>query len=215
MREIGRAALAECLFREQGGTRRLVAIAGAPGSGKSTLADRLCGEINARRPGIAAVLPMDGYHFDDMVLEARGDRARKGAPFTFDVGGFRAMLARLRDEADRTVAVPVFDRSIEIARAGARLIGPEVRLILVEGNYLLLDRDLWRELGPFFDLTVFLDVPREVLHTRLRRRWERFGMPPETMRRQLEGNDFVNIETVLTESLPADLMVRAIGSGES
>ena len=202
-------ALVERLVAGQGGARRLIAIAGAPGSGKSTLAERLCEAINGHLPGQCAILPMDGYHFDDIVLNARGERARKGAPFTFDVGGFRAMLGRLRSEEDQTVAVPVFDRSIEIARAGARLIGPESRLILVEGNYLLLDEGAWAGLADAFDLTVFLDVPREVLRARLRARWEGYDMDPEVMKRQLEGNDYLNIETVLAGSRPADFRVRS------
>lgn len=205
-------ALAERLIAEQGSERRLIAIAGAPGSGKSTIAETLLERIEARLPGMAAILPMDGYHYDDMVLEARGERARKGAPFTFDTGGLRTMLSRLHAEAEQTIAVPVFDRKIEIARAGARLIGPEARLILVEGNYLLLDDDDWPGLAPFFDLTVFLDVPGEVLRERLRRRWEGFGLAPDIMRRQMEGNDFLNIDTVLTGSRPADLIIRNVGA---
>ena len=76
--------------------RRLIAIVGAPGSGKSTVAEGLIAQVNAVHPGGAAILPMDGYHFDDAVLDARGLRARKGAPETFDVGGLRHMLSRLK-----------------------------------------------------------------------------------------------------------------------
>ena len=212
-REITPEALVERLVAAQGGARRLIAIAGAPGSGKSTLAETVCDAINLRLPGQCAILPMDGYHFDDIVLNARGERARKGAPFTFDVGGFRTMLARLRAEEGETIAVPVFDRSIEIARAGARLIGPESRLILVEGNYLLLDEDGWADLAGAFDLTVFLDVPRDVLRNRLRARWVAHGMDPEVMKRQLDGNDYLNIETVLANSRPADFRIRTDAAG--
>ena len=206
---IAAEALVERLVGGQGAARRLVAIAGCPGSGKSTLAGQLCEAVNARLPGQCAVLPMDGFHYDDWVLVPRGDRPRKGAPHTFDTGGLATLLRRLRDEADTTIAVPVFDRSIEIARAGARLIEPQVRLVLVEGNYLLLDRPDWRPLAAFFELTVFLDVPVPVLRARLRRRWEDMGLAEVEIAAKLAGNDFLNIDTVLAESRPADLRVVA------
>ncbi|WP_116134671.1 AAA family ATPase [Tropicimonas sp. IMCC34043] len=201
-----KAAVAD-LLEGQGADRRIVAIAGCPGSGKSTLADRLCEEINARLPGQCAVLAMDGFHYDDMVLVPRGDRPRKGAPHTFDTGGLRSMLWRLKHEADTTVAVPVFDRSIEIARAGARLIEPSMKLILVEGNYLLLDWPDWQPMAAFFDRTIFLDVPETVLKARLRKRWQGIGLQGAALEAQLEGNDFLNIDIVLRESRPADFRV--------
>ncbi|MES2549162.1 MAG: nucleoside/nucleotide kinase family protein, partial [Pseudomonadota bacterium] len=60
--------------RAAAGGRVIAAIAGAPGSGKSTLAEKLIGKLNARRPGLAAVLPMDGYHYDDLYLVPAGLR---------------------------------------------------------------------------------------------------------------------------------------------
>ena len=109
------------------GARVIVAVAGAPGSGKSTLADKLVGKLNARQPGLAAVLPMDGYHYDDLHLVPAGLRPTKGAPDTFDVGGLYHTLSRLRAADEDFVAVPVFDRSIEIARAALLPTGPETR----------------------------------------------------------------------------------------
>ncbi len=121
-RRVDLDGLVAALAERDGPGRRIVAIAGPPGGGKSTVADALVERLEAARPGEAAVLPMDGYHYDDGVLRARGRRARKGAPDTFDVGGLRQMLARLKRDDEDEVAVPVFDRAIEIARAGARLI---------------------------------------------------------------------------------------------
>ena len=156
--------LAARLAEEQGAARRVVAVAGPPGSGKSTFAERLHAALASRVA--AEVLPMDGYHYDDIVLEARGHRPRKGAPHTFDVDGFGAMLARLRADDGRDVAVPVFDRSIEIARAGARIVPAATRLVIAEGNYLLLDDPDWTRLRRYFDATVFLRVPEdELTHT--------------------------------------------------
>lgn len=199
------AGLAAALAAAQGPERRIVAVAGAPGSGKSTFAERL---RDALVPGIAAeVLAMDGYHYDDVVLEARGDRPRKGAPHTFDVDGLAAMLARLRADDGRPVAVPVFDRAIEIARAGARIVEPAVRLVIVEGNYLLLDDPEWARLRPLFDATVFLRVPVDVLEARLVARWQGYGMDAAGIAAKLGENDLPNARLVAGHSVAADFEV--------
>jgi pantothenate kinase len=188
-------------------SRRVIAIAGPPGSGKSTFAARLGDAFNAAAPGQAAVLAMDGFHFDDRVLDARGQRARKGAPFTFDVDGLAALLARLRADDGKAIAVPVFDRSLEIARAGAEIVPASARLVFVEGNYLLLDDPEWAALRPLFDVTVMLAVPREVLVERLAARWRGYGMDDAAVRAKLDGNDLVNVELVQTHSVIADFVV--------
>lgn len=147
------------------GERTIVAIAGAPGSGKSTMAEAIVSSINARMSGYAALLPMDGYHYDDLLLAELGRRDRKGAPDAFDVLGLDHMLSRLRACHEDAVAVPVFDRGIEIARAGARLIPRASRLIVAEGNCLLLKLDPWRALRKHFDITVVVEVPEAMLRT--------------------------------------------------
>lgn len=184
----------------QGPGRALVALAGPPGAGKSHVTEALLSDL----PG-AALLPMDGYHLDDGLLAARGDLARKGAPWTFDLDGFAAMLARLAADDGRDVLVPVFDRSLEISRAAAREIPARARLILVEGNYLLLDRPGWRDLARHFALTVMLDVPEPVLRARLTARWR--GLPPDQARAKLEANDLPNMALVLQASRAADLIL--------
>lgn len=187
--------------------RLIVAIAGSPGAGKSTFADWLADELNADRPGAAAVLPMDGFHFDDLVLNVRGHRPRKGAPHTFDTGGLAATLRRLAADDGGEIAVPVFDRSIEIARAGARIIGPRIRTVVVEGNYLLLDHPDWAPLRAHFDLTAMLDVPEETLRQRLTERWAGFGFSGEALEAKLAGNDLINMRIVLEQSLAPDIRV--------
>lgn len=191
----------------QRGARQLIAIAGAPGAGKSTFVQSLCDGLNRDRPGFACVLAMDGFHFDDRVLEARGQRARKGAPHTFDVGGLEAMLERLAADDGKEIAVPVFDRSLEIARAGAEIIPASARCILVEGNYLLLDDPAWAPLRRFFDVTVMLDVPRDVLIDRLSARWRGYGMDEAAVRTKLDGNDLLNADLVLSRSVAAQFVV--------
>jgi len=182
--------------------RFLTALAGPPGAGKSTLAAEL---VAALGQGAKAV-PMDGFHYDDAVLIARGARARKGAPDTFDVAGFRHLLTRLRTEDE--VAIPLFDRDLEISRAGADIVGPQDRILIVEGNYLLLNEAPWPDLAPLFDLTIWIDVPEAELDRRLLARWAHYGKTPAEARAWIDGNDMPNIRRVVAGSRPADLVIR-------
>ena len=170
------ASIAATIFKRLGERKRiLVAIAGAPAAGKSTMSETLARLLPA---GSAVVVPMDGFHFDDLILEARGQRQRKGAPETFDFAGFKVLLTRIRaNEPD--IAIPVFDRSIELSRAGAEIISGDVKFVLVEGNYLLLDEEPWSQLAPLFDFTIYVDVPRDELERRLLQRWDDHGKTPE------------------------------------
>ncbi len=197
----------EILRRAQAG-RLVVALAGPPGAGKSTLAEAVAARLNAGRPGFCAILPMDGFHYDDLLLEPLGWRPRKGAPHTFDVGGLAATLRRLRDNGEDAVAVPVFDRAIEIARAGARLIPRGTAVVLVEGNYLLLDAAPWRDLRPLFDLAAMVAVRRETLAQRLSARWRGFGLSEAEIAAKVEDNDLPNADLVRTGGAVPDLWVQ-------
>lgn len=203
------AALADLLAQRAAGGRRVIAaLAGAPGSGKSTVADTLAARLNAHTPDMAAVLPMDGYHYDDLHLVPAGLRPRKGAPDTFDVGGLYHTLHRIRARDEDFVAVPVFDRDIEIARAGARMIAATVPVIIVEGNYLLLGRSPWSRLRPLFDVAVLVDVPEPVLRARLAARWAHYNLTDDEIAWKLDGNDLPNGRTVMTESRDADYRLK-------
>lgn len=202
-----KALLPEIMARAATQKRLIVAITGAPAAGKSTLAEELCQEINAGVEMPAIVVPMDGFHYDNMILDARGHRSRKGAPFTFDVDGFGMLLARLK-AADQDVAIPVFDRVLDLARAGAAIVTPEHRILLVEGNYLLLNQSSWRELGFYFDLSVFLSVPLPVLQQRLIQRWLDYGADYEAAKTRAFANDIPNAELVVGQSLQADFILQ-------
>ena len=182
--------------------RFIAAIAGPPGSGKSTLAESVVEALGKT----ARVVPMDGFHYDDAILTARGQRNRKGAPETFDVAGYRHLLLRLRDEDE--VAIPVFDRSLELSRGSADLVTAEHRILVTEGNYLLLNEAPWTDLGAFYDLTVIVEVPEGELDRRLRDRWAFYGKTPEAARAWIDGNDMPNIRRVTQGSCQADITIR-------
>ncbi|WP_436799543.1 nucleoside/nucleotide kinase family protein [Rhizobium oryzicola] len=200
--------LADRMLSMHQGSRLMLAIAGAPGSGKSTLAEQVVDEINARQAGLAALFPMDGFHFDDAVLTELGRLPRKGAIDTFDAHGLRHTLQRLKANEDDVVAVPVFDRAIEIARAGGRLIPKDTGIIVCEGNYLLMRQSPWDRLKPLFDFTVLVEVDEAELRRRLRVRWEGFGLDEDGIRRKLDTNDIPNGIAIMDGSSEPDLRIR-------
>lgn len=181
--------------------RFIVALAGPPGAGKSTLAEAIVTSLGAS----ARVIPMDGFHYDNAVLDRLGLRARKGAPETFDAIGFRHLMQRLRAGDD--AAIPVFDREIDLARAGADLVTAADKYLIVEGNYLLLQEPPWCDLAPLFDLTIYIDVPEAELDARLVDRWHHFGKAPQAARHWIDSNDMPNIRRVTQGSRPADITV--------
>jgi pantothenate kinase len=198
------AHIAAAIFKRAGKAGRfVVAIAGPPGAGKSTLSAAL---RDVLPEGSAEVVAMDGFHFDDIILERRGLRGRKGAPETFDFAGFETLMKRIH-AGEPDIAIPVFDRNMELSRAAAEIVGSDTRFILVEGNYLLLDEDPWSRLAPLFDFTIFIDVPRAELERRLRQRWHDHGKSEADALAWIASNDLPNIERVLARRREADLIV--------
>jgi pantothenate kinase len=148
---------------------------------------------------------MDGFHYDNAVLSARGLLPRKGAPETFDFAGFETLLQWLRAGGE-DVAAPLFDRTVDLARAGASVIPAATRFVIVEGNYLLLDEAPWNRLHGLFDWRIFLDVPRGELARRLVQRWVDHGMSPEAARERAFSNDMANAERILENRREPDVV---------
>lgn len=182
--------------------RRLVALAGAPASGKSTMAEALAQALH-RAGACPHVVPMDGFHLDNRLLEANGLLARKGAPETFDAAGFVHLVARLKGEGD--VVYPLFDRAHDIAVAGAGHLGAECDVVVVEGNYLLFDADPWRALLPLWDMSIRIAPDIDVLRARLIARWTDLGLSMNDAIARAEGNDLENAKVIAAKALPADV----------
>ena len=198
------AHLAATIFKRAGKAKRfIVAIAGPPGAGKSTLS---AGLHDLLPEGAVEVVPMDGFHYDDIVLNARGLRARKGAPETFDFAGFETLLKRIR-AGEPDIAIPVFDRSIELSRAAAAIVSADTKFILVEGNYLLLDEAPWNAVAPLLDACWYVEVDDALRRARLVRRHEQFGRSAQAARDWEAATDEPNARRIAATRARASLVV--------
>ena len=169
------AYLAQVKDMLKGGKRCLLGLVGAPGAGKSTLAQAL----QLALPAVSQVVPMDGYHLANVELARLGRAGRKGAPDTFDSAGYVSLLRRLRDQpADEIVYAPEFRREIEEPIAGAIAVFPQTRLVITEGNYLLLDTGHWAHVAGLLDEVWYVDIDDSVRNERLLQRHVDFGRAP-------------------------------------
>ena len=195
--------------------RTVLGITGPPGAGKSTLTTALLSTLGSRL-GVEAVghLPMDGFHLADVQLDRLGLRDLKGAPDTFDVDGYVAALRRLHDEPDRTLYAPGFERDLEQPIAAAIAIPPSARLVVTEGNYLLLPKDGWERVRPLLAETWFVQVADDVRRERLVRRHEEFGKSAEAARAWVAGVDEPNARLIAATRDTADLVVTRPSSVE-
>jgi len=176
-----------------GGRRVMLGLVGCPGAGKSTLAETL----RQAFPDIAQVVPMDGYHLANVELQRLGFASRKGAPHTFDAAGYVALLQRLRAQREgEIVYAPEFRREIEEPVAGAIPVFSTTRLVITEGNYLLLDDGPWAQVRPLLDEVWYVDVDDTLRNERLVARHQRFGRSREAALAWIAGNDALNAEVI-------------------
>ena len=187
------------------GSRRLLGLVGAPGAGKSTLAQVLASQW----PGQIQVVPMDGFHLANVELDRLGRRQRKGAPDTFDAFGFVALLKRLRMQtADDVVYAPSYERSLEEGIAGAIAIEANTPLLVVEGNYLLLNDSPWNQVQALLDETWFVDVPQDLRVGRLTQRHQQFGRSAQDAADWVQHTDEPNARRIEAAKAKADVMFR-------
>ena len=186
--------------------RQVLGIAGGPGVGKSTMAMRLVEMVGPE----AAYVPMDGFHMKHAKLEALGTAADKGMPHTFEGAAFAEFLGTLK-AATGPMAGPGYSRKIEDVVEDAFLVPAEARLLVVEGNYLLLSTAPWWRVRPLLDRAVFLEVPREMVRARLMKRHAEEGLfTEERNRAHVERVDLSNYDLVMRSAPRADVVIRVV-----
>jgi pantothenate kinase len=196
-----------------GHDRVLLGITGPPGAGKSTVSEWLVEHLNAgAATAVAAYVPMDGFHLSNLVLAALGLRDRKGSPPTFDAAGFAALLQRLRAGVD-TVYAPRFHREIEESIAAEIAVGPEIGLVVVEGNYLLLDEPPWRAVRAALHEVWYLDAPDDVLAERLLTRRLLAEPDRDLAQAWVAGNDLPNARLIQATRGRADAVLEVAPLG--
>ena len=174
-----------------------VAIAGAPGSGKSTFAEMLSTTVGAA----CCVVPMDGFHLDNTILQERGLMHVKGAPQTFDREGFGVLVDSLCSQT--TPFYPTFDREADCVIENGGKVPVNASILLFEGNYLLLDAPGWSTLAQKWDASIWLEVSEDILEARLIQRWRDHGMSEDAAKTRARMNDMANAELVIRHALPA------------
>jgi len=190
-----------------GGRRSILGITGAPAAGKSTYAEQLVAKLTADGHKVALV-PMDGYHLAQSVLDELGLAAVKGAPHTFDGYGFVALLRRLKETPDEQVWAPRFDRGIEDSIAASIGISPAVTLVVTEGNYLLLDEMPWATVRTLLDQCWYVEVAERLRHERLEARHRRFGRSAEEAHERTHGSDERNAQLIAATAANADAIIQ-------
>jgi pantothenate kinase len=190
------------------GRRAVLGIAGSPGAGKSTLVTLLLDLITDRHgPEWVAHVPMDGFHLADRQLRRLGLLDRKGAPETFDAAGYASLLERVRRETSAEVFAPGFDRDLEQPLAAALVVPPTARLVVTEGNYLLLDRPEWARARRSMDLVWFVTADEDTRVSRLTARHMEFGKTPEQARAWVADVDRGNAALVAATASAADRVI--------
>jgi pantothenate kinase len=185
-------------------SRTIIGIAGPPGAGKSTVASALAHKLSRA----AVLVPLDGFHLGNQVLESLGRNDRKGAPDTFDAAGYVALLRRLRTPCADTVYAPAFRREIDEPIGSSIPVRPETPIVITEGNYLLLDTHPWRQIRDLLDAVWYLEIDDAVRVKRLMARHMEFGKTAEAARAWTEGSDQRNADIVVASAYRADLVLR-------
>ena len=199
--EEAKAIVVECASASK---RTIIGIIGKPGGGKSTLSKYL---LKGMDPKLVSVVPMDGFHLSNKVLKELGRSDRKGAQDTFDVQGFTTLIERIKMDSADPIYYPIFDRSIEESIAAQGVVYPSTRVVIVEGNYLMHDKDGWQEISPLLDQSWYAYLGEDLRISRLISRHIAFGKDPESAKAWAKGSDQVNAELIETGVARCDFLI--------
>ena len=187
-------------------SRTIIGIVGKPGGGKSTLSKYL---LKGMDQSLVSVVPMDGFHLSNKVLKDLGRSDRKGAQDTFDVKGFTTLIARIKSDDADPIYYPIFDRAIEESIAAQGVVYPSTRVVIVEGNYLMHDKDGWQEISPLLDQSWYAFLDEDIRISRLISRHIAFGKDPESAKAWAKGSDQVNAELIELGVECCDFLIRS------
>lgn len=201
--EEAKAIVVECANASK---RTIIGIIGKPGGGKSTLSKYL---LKGMDPKLVSVVPMDGFHLSNKVLKELGRSDRKGAQDTFDVQGFTTLIERIKMDSADPIYYPIFDRSIEESIAAQGVVYPSTRVVIVEGNYLMHDKDGWQEISPLLDQSWYAFLDEDIRISRLISRHIAFGKDPESAKAWAKGSDQVNAELIEMGVERCDFLIRS------
>ena len=197
-------AMAALRARLVPGTRTVLGLAGAPGSGKSTFAEWIRQQFE---PGQAVVVPMDGFHLGNAIIDGTPLRQRKGAIDTFDAGGYLSLLRRLVRRDEPVVYAPEFRRTLDEPVAASIAIPADVPLVITEGNYLLVEQEPWKDIRAQLDEVWFVDTPPQLRLARLVERHISFGMEPAAAGAWATGPDEANAVLIQATRQAADRVI--------
>ena len=169
--------------------RTLIGIVGKPGAGKSTVVEEIQKRFDSKD---VSIIPMDGFHLSNEELITLGRRERKGAPDTFDVEGFTSLIRRVKINHQSDHKFPIFHREIEASIDNEGIVPKELKVIVIEGNYLFSTDHNWDGVFPLLDHTWFIEIDDEVRIERLIARHIRYGKTPEEAENWSRGSDEAN-----------------------
>ena len=183
-------------------SRFILAISGPPGSGKSTISSLIANSLGE----CAKIVPMDGFHLENQRLKDLNLFHRKGSPKTFDAYGFLELIRNIRKKESLTF--PIFNRDADETIKDAETLCPKHKIIIIEGNYLLLNKHPWSDLKEYFDLSIYLEVSDIKLEKRLTDRWIEHGLDPISASVRAINNDMANVSYVKKHSIHPDFKIR-------
>lgn len=193
-----------------GSSRFVVAVAGPPASGKSTVANNLCDALAViDKNANPIVVPMDGFHLDNVTLDKLNLRHRKGTAETFDAEAFVDLVQQIHSKND-VVKIPEFDRTLDKVVDLGKTVTTSNKIVIIEGNYLFLEEGPWKQLSNFFDMSIFLLPKTKLLEERLIDRWLKHGYPQKEAEEKAYANDIPNAKFILANSAYIELTFEEI-----